>query len=415
MQHYIVNRPDPDAMEAALQAHNLDMVGTVLRLAWWAGLSRGELLALEWGQVHFLDQVLTVDGRRIPMSSPLYTYLITLEETAPPHQPLVVLGNGKQRKPPAAQAVSRQVRDVLDGYGQTAVRLVDLRHDYILRLLQSHDWQTVCRYTGVSLVTLQTHFAPYLPEKSLSGKAQAPHQGVDEIALHQVLDAQGASPQGMALRLAWWAGMGRREMAGLTWAAFDLKKGVFTATGAPMDAQLLAFFRGLPPQSGDTLVMRGPVSGGAMLADRLSRLCRGALVQGGLDDCSLQTLRQDYQLRQGGQDAVLAWVAAHGSITTAHAQSLLALDAPSAYARLRQWVSHGKLVQQGRRYYLPHAIVPPAQQAHAVVEYLQSNTMAYRKDLADLLGLPPQQCSVLLKKLVTQGLIRQDKQRYMLP
>ncbi|WP_409967032.1 hypothetical protein RFF05_10420 [Bengtsoniella intestinalis] len=429
MEHYIVNRPDADAMTQALTAHPLDMVGTVLRLGWLAGLTRGELLALTWDHVLFLEQIITVDNRRIPICPALLEHLIALEAAAPPQQMLVVLGDGKGRKPPAPQVVSRKIRAALDAVGQPTVRLVDLRHDYILRQMEQVDWQTACRHSGLSMLTLQTHFAPYItqtvapsedgrpmgaPARETATRGKSTTPPIDTLKLLQILDAQGTTPQGIALRLAWLAGMGRREMVKLKWGDFNLKKGVFLPENTPIDGELLSFLRSFPPQSGETLVIRGPVSGDAMLPDRLSRLCRGALVQGGLDQCTLQILRQAWQLRQQGEGTVLGYVTQRGYITTAQTQDLLDLDAPTAYQRLQQWVTHGKLVQQGRRYYPPSAIVHPHQQAHAVVAYLEANTMAYRKDLAEHLGLPPQQCSVLMKKLVAQGLVRQEKQRYFL-
>ena len=43
MQEYVVNRPDEEAMERALLENPANAAGTVLRLAWQAGLLRDEI------------------------------------------------------------------------------------------------------------------------------------------------------------------------------------------------------------------------------------------------------------------------------------------------------------------------------------------------------------------------------------
>ena len=43
MQEYVVNRPDEGAMEQALRENPGNAAGTVLRLAWQAGLLRDEI------------------------------------------------------------------------------------------------------------------------------------------------------------------------------------------------------------------------------------------------------------------------------------------------------------------------------------------------------------------------------------
>ena len=64
--------------------------------------------------------------------------------------------------------VRRAVRAALDAGDLKAVRLIDLRHDYVLRQLERHDWQYVSRITGLEAAAMNVHFAAYLTEKKVS-------------------------------------------------------------------------------------------------------------------------------------------------------------------------------------------------------------------------------------------------------
>ena len=70
MQEYVVNRPDEGAMEQALRENPGNAAGTVLRLAWQAGLLRDEIQHLTWEQVDF---VLSFRTGRSPLGRSCWT------------------------------------------------------------------------------------------------------------------------------------------------------------------------------------------------------------------------------------------------------------------------------------------------------------------------------------------------------
>ena len=74
----------------------------------------------------------------------------------------------RDHKPLTPQSISRLARTALDKEGQTAIRLIDLRHDFVLRQLEEHDWQYVSRITGVEAAALNLHFSKHLREKKVS-------------------------------------------------------------------------------------------------------------------------------------------------------------------------------------------------------------------------------------------------------
>ena len=137
MQEYVVNRPDEGAMRRVLGRNQDNAAGAILRLAWQAGLQREEIRTLTWEQVNFLDQKLELPDRSVPVAEELAEWLRELRERRDRRQEQVVLSD-RDRKPLTPQSISRLARTALDKEGQTAVRLIDLRNDFIIRQQSSH-------------------------------------------------------------------------------------------------------------------------------------------------------------------------------------------------------------------------------------------------------------------------------------
>lgn len=419
MDTYTVHRPDEAAVRRLLDKHPYDAVGMAVRLAWLAGLMRSEIVALRWGDVNFLNQELTLPDRSVPLSPELEGYLVRMSERMDWGSDYVLLSD-RLHRPLQPQPVSHMVRKALDEEGQQEVRLIDLRHDFIIRQLEVHDWQYVSRITGVEAVTLDQHFAAYLPAGRVSTRIRAEKTPeVDELRLWRLLREEGTSAAGLALWLTWQAGLTLEEIAALTWAQADLNEGVLRLSPEKIvelsDAlvSLLAELRQEGGGPADT-VIRAPRSRAAMRPDRLSRITRTALVRAGLDDLSLRDLRQDYALRSGGEERILRYAQEHGFITRNALMELFQISKPTAYRRLAQLTERGRLVRVGTRYYLPAAVVPPEEQYPVIRAYLLREGGAYRQDLAQLLHVEPKQCSVILRRLVEEGKLQRDKYRYTL-
>ena len=217
MQEYVVNRPDEGAMDRALRENFANAAGTVLRLAWQAGLLRDEIQRLTWEQVDFLDAAIALPDRKVPISRELADWLRALREGRDQSQEAVVLSD-RDHRPLTPQSISRLARLALDRQGQTEVRLIDLRHDFILRQLEEHDWQYVSRITGVEAAGLNVHFAGHLEEKRISTRVHRKNAiQIDEFVLWRLLRAEGTSPAGIALWLTWQAGLRLEEIIALTW------------------------------------------------------------------------------------------------------------------------------------------------------------------------------------------------------
>ena len=212
MREYVVNRPDEKAMEQALLENPGNAAGAVLRLAWQAGLLRDEIQRLTWEQVDFLDRCLVLPDRKVPIGQELADWLQVLRDGRDQSQETVVLSD-RDKRPLTPQSISRLARLALNKQGQTDVRLIDLRHDFVLRQLEEHDWQYVSRITGVEAAGLNVHFAGHLEEKKISTRIHREESArIDEFALWKLLRTEGTSPAGIALWLTWQAGSGWRKL-----------------------------------------------------------------------------------------------------------------------------------------------------------------------------------------------------------
>ena len=134
MQGYVVNRPEPGAMGRILEKNPDNAAGTILRLAWQAGLLRDEIQHLSWGQIDFADRRIHLADRTIPIPQDLADWLKALRDGRSDRLETVVLSD-RDRRPLTPQSISRLARTALDAGGQEAVRLIDLRHDFVLRHL----------------------------------------------------------------------------------------------------------------------------------------------------------------------------------------------------------------------------------------------------------------------------------------
>lgn len=417
MQEYVVNRPDEGAMDRALRKNFDNAAGVILRLAWQAGLLRDEIQRLTWAQIDFLDQQIVLPDRTVPISEELANWLAELRSSRNRRSEVVLLSD-RDQKPLTPQSISRLARTALDKEGQTDIRLIDLRHDFILRQLEDHDWQYVSRITGVEAAALNVHFGAYLKEKKVSTRIRRDEPAqIDEFALWKLLQAERTTPAGVTLWLTWQLGLRLEEIVALTWDQVDLKgerlrlpdREVALTSGVYGILQELAAAGGT-----EGYVLTAPRSGRPYDRTRLSKLVRAVLIRGGLDDVTLRDLRLDCDIRVGGENQVVSYVRRNQSVTRNEVMELLGVSKTTAYNRLKQMVRRGKLTQIGARYYLREAVVPPERQETVILEYLTKEGFAYRQDIARILHIDPRQCRPILQKMVASGQIVQERQRYIL-
>lgn len=405
-------RPDTAAMERLLEAHPCDRAGVALRLAWRAGLTRDEIVELTWAQVDQDGALLRPRGREVPLDG---------ETAACLRRWRLTQKNAPERVlPMAPQSLSRLARRTLDEAGQTRVRLLDLRIDYVRRLLQTHDWPYVLRVSGFSVTTYRLLLAQF---KGSEGPAGPPSRDgeSDGLKLWKVMQAERGTPAGVALWLSQHLGLTAGEIVRLTWDAIDFDTGVVRL--ARGEAPLTQSVRGVlleerarrTPED-DPHVILTPRTRRPMDAARLSTLVRDALIRGGVENCSLTDVRRGVR-REEAERRILDLARRNGSVMRGDVTALLNVPEGTAYRRLLELTEKGRLVRVNARYYLPGDVVPPERQAEAVKEYIARYGAAYRQDIAELLHIGARPAARLLSRMVAEGeLVRPGRsRRYTLP
>lgn len=402
--------PEAPAVEALLGSPGPE--GIVLRLAYQAGLSREEISGLTWGQVSFLDNRLELPDRMVPLEPELREALWRLYQINHGASDRVALSS-RGKRPLAPESISRLARMALDRAGQTGVRLMDLRHDWIRRQLEEKDWAEVARISGVEVPALQARFSGRIPERK---ERSRPAEQVDEFKLWRVLQGERGSPAGLALWLAWQLGLQAQEIVGLTWDQVgedvitlpDREVPLTNAVRRQLDEARQRRRSGDPPQVLLTERSRRPVD-----LPRLSRMTRAALIRGGMEHVCLRDLRRDEGRED--EDTRLLEAAREGPLSRGDVMALLGVSKTAAYSRLHRLTERKKLVRVGGKYYLPESVVPPERHLEAIRVYLAQAGFAYRQDIVSLLRIRPKQCTLLLRRLVRSGDLVQRGQKYFLP
>lgn len=328
---YTFKRPDPAAMERILTQFPYSPEGAILRLAWLEGLSREEIAALTWDQVQFEGNALTLPDRTVPLAPSAEDCLRERYRLYAQRDPHVIISDRYQRPMPP-ESVSRLARTALDTEGQK-VSLKDLRQDFVIRQLQTHDWTYAARVSGMAVSTLRGSFSQYFQDHRDAAPELPPDS---EYLLWRIVQQEGSSVVGLALWMGWKLQMQPGEILNLTWSQVDLDRGLLRLPD-----------REIP------------------MGSRLSRL--------------------------------------------------LGVSKSAALKLLNQLRQDGAVVRIGGCYYPAGAVVLPEDQSAAVTAYLAAHGTAVRKELAELLNLPPAQCTALLRRMADRGELLLTGKRYALP
>ena len=416
MSKVTMRRPDARAMAQLLAEQTQTAAGLILRLAWRQGLTREEIQRLTWNDVDFSAHQLRLPDRTIPLETETEDCLRRQAERPDPPTPFVVVSDRRRQQMPP-ESISRLARKTLDRAGLGGISLMDLRHDFIIRHLESHDWPYVARISGIAVPTLYAVFSDYLPEGRQ--KDSLPRQEVDGFLMWKLLQAEGSSPVGLALWMGWKLGMQVREMTALTWDQVDFDKGIirledravpFGSTVRRLLRETWESSRDIP----DSHVLLTPNSKKPMDHPRLSKLVRTALIRGGIEHVGLGDLCRQ-ERREVDNARLLELAESQDAITRRDAMSLLNLSEAAAYERLRQLTVQGRLVRVGRKYYPAGQVVPPDRQYDVIRVFLERCGSAYRQDLAALLHIGNRQCALILRHMVEDGRLVRVGQQYYLP
>lgn len=396
---------------------------TLIVLAWRLGLSREEIYTLKWADVSFEERQVSLPDRCIPLDEESYSRLYNRWDEKGRRGEYVAendRGNGVRVH---RNHIPRCVRAALDDGGLSDVTMVDLRQDFVLRQLQQYPWPYVVRVSGITAGTLRQKYPQYVQERIAPSRGNHEEYNavsqVEYAQLWSVIQAEGASLEGVALRLSWQMGFCPPDIVALTWEQVDFENDVIRLNGEeipmPSDLEELLFqVRATRRPDDDPHVLLSVKARKPVAVDRLSVLLRTALIRGGMENMTLADLLQK-QREEKDDSAILDVVEKTGSITTNKVMSLFQLTKNQAYNRLRRLTEQKKLIRVGTRYYLPGTVVPPEEHYKVICKYLEEAGVAYRQDITRLLRLEGRQCEWILAQFVQEGKLAKRGQQYMLP
>ena len=410
MRNESFRRPDAAAMERLLETYALDPTGIVLRLAWRAGLTRREICALTWDQVDFEAGLLRLPGREVPLESETAEALRAWRERVSRLGPYVAVSERFRRRL-TPESLPNMARKALDAGGQTAVRLIDLRYDYIRRQFETHDWPYVLRVAGISLTTYRGATAGFFQEKPAPApEARARKTAADEdFALWRIMQAERASPAGVALWLSTRLGLRSEEICALTWDQVDLEGEVLrlgdrevplTVTVRHVLEEARALRR---PGDGEHVVLT-PRSRAPMDPGRLTTVVRDALIRGGVEGRTLRDFRRDAAW-EAERETLLEYARTKNGVTRREAEALLGMSAGRAYARLSRLEAEGALTRLGSRYYPAGTVTPPEGREAAVLRCLAEHGPSTRREIEERLRVGRHKTAALLKRMAESGAI----------
>lgn len=413
---YTFKRPDPAAMERVLTRFPYSPEGAILRLAWLEGLSREEIAALTWDQVQFEDNALTLPDRTVPLAPSAEDCLRERHRLYAQRDPHVIISD-RYQWPMPPESVSRLARTALDTEGQK-VSLKDLRQDFVIRQLQTHDWTYAARVSGMAVSTLRDAFSPYLtkpaaPENPLAQRDEA------EYLLWRVIQQEGSSPAGLALWMGWKLQMQPGEIASLTWGQVDFDQNLIrlpdrTVSMGSRLRRLLLDAWDRRKDLAEPRVFTAPTTGRPMDLSRLTTVTRTALIRGGLEHVNLRNLHT--WVRQGDRAQLLmAQAEEQGWLTREAVMERLGVSKSTARQYLLELREAGRLVRVGTRYYPAGAVADPDDHLDIIRAYLQEHGTGRRQDFIRLLGLEPEQGTLLLRRLTDRGELVLTGRHYTLP
>ena len=411
-------RPDEAVLLRIIENNKFRLAEILIVLAWRLGLSREEIYNLKWSDFSFEERQVSLPDRCIPLDEEAYTRLYR-RWRGKGQRGEYVASNDRNAERVHINYIPRCVRLALDEGGLPDINMIDLRQDYVIRLLQEHPWPYVVRVSGHSATTLHHNYPQYVRSIRGNHEESIATDQVDHAQLWALMQEAGTSPEGLALRMNWQMGINLQEAAALTWEWVDFEKRVISLNGEkismPSDLEALLFqVRATRSPDDDPHVLLSVRARRPVTAARLSVLVRTALIRGGFEDMTMADLLRK---KRGEKDAsaILRYATMTGVITKTEIMSKFRLSKTEAYTRLHRLTEEKKLIRVGKRYYLPGTVVPPEEHYEAICGLLRERGGAYRQDVAEQLRLEMRQTEWVLAQLVREGKLSKTGQRYTLP
>lgn len=411
-------RPDEKTLYRLLALNRGEIAGLILSLAWNMGLYREEMYQLKWDDISFEEGILTLPDRTVPIDEETAIHLQKRNEKRKEPSEYVLVSDRRQTHM-QPQSCSRCARTELDKVGLSEITLMDLRHDFVIRQLEQHDWPYVARISGNAVATLYALYGQYMP-KNPQNKPEGKKPSLDEGKLMEIIQSANTTPAGLTLWMCWKLELTATEVLQLTWDQIDMEKGTICLKDRSVsidDKDLMIRLMQLKEErEGETdphVVLR-PNAKKPYQLDDMSRLVRTLLIRGGVEGMTLVDVTQFMQ-KESVSARAMNYVTSKGSVTRNEIMELLQITTSQTKTLLENLRDDGKLVKIGARYYPADKVVPPEEHYGVIRAHLETVGSTYRQEVAELLGIGKIQAATVLRNLVKEGKLDMEGYLYMLP
>ena len=421
MQVEVFNLPDETALWKLLEENPHKLSTVAIYLAWREGLSRKEIWNLRWEQLDYEAGFLRLPDRNVPLEDKTARALQQWHTALGVKREVPYVASGlRNRKQVAEQYLSRITRDALDSVGQSDVRLIDLRHDFVRRNLEKYDWLYVIQISGLSVSTYRNQFSGKVQRDLPMAPPETPIE--DEVGiLLGILEQNRSGAAGIGLWLSQQANLTQDEIVNLTWDQVDLDKGLLHLKRGDIFMikeviDVLKDEKDRRSAEDDPHVILTPKSRKPMDKARLSTIMRDFLVKGGLANYHTDTLRYSAQI-QKEREKILRQARLQGKITRSEVEELLGVKTTVAYTRLCDLVESGDLVMTSKGYFPADRAVPQDRWADVVLQAAAENGSVTVSGTAELLHTGKYSARRLLRRMTASGelVTIRNTQKYILP
>ena len=410
-------RPDPAAMERIFARHPYSPEGTILRLAWLQGLSRAEIVNLAWQQVDFENRVIILEKRTVPIEEntliclserfKLYgnksAYVVTADRKASAMPPESV--SRAARIALNEEGISASLKDLRQDYVRR--QLQERGMAYAAKV----SGMAVATLRGVFPAELQPETLPKTGTLLNQSESEfllwriVQAEGESAVGLALWMCWKLLMQPGEIIALTW-------DQVDLESGILHLSNRD-VMMGSRL-SRLMGDVYKKQAKFNEPRIFVAPSTGHPMDISRLTVLCQTALIRGGLGDVDLRTLYTWAVHLEGGK-TLISYAKEHGFLTRENAMELLHISKATAWRQLMALQESQQLIRIGTRYFPPESIVPPEEQYSTVINYIKEHGTAQRRELTELLNIVPTQATYILRNMVSDGKLILDGKRYRLP
>ena len=359
---------------------------------------------------------IVLKDRRVPMCEEVERALLSRSKGFDWASPYIIFSY-RTREPMDRGSISRIVREALNQEEALSnITLTDLRHDFIVRQLETHDWAYVARITGFTASAFQASYSPYIKIKNLE---QRELQGDDEYRIWRILQNARGTTEGLALALRWYMNLSLVDMVALTWDQVDLENRMLHLPKGDLEIphSVREYFSLLYQKRGegeDPHVLLKEHARTPLDVSYLSRLVRTVLLQGGVDNIMFRDTCKDPK-NKTDKAKILDFAKANPGFIRHDALEALGMSRTTLYRLISDLLDEKKLDRVGMMYYLSGTVVPEEEQYEVICDFLKENGTATIGDLHFILRIERRQCGRILNKMVKDGKLTRTGNHFSLP